>query len=274
MVSAQQFIDLARIEYRISPNNEVRTLGQTSLNIENADANILVPIKVDSSNYILAGFSHSSLALSGLLYQSNVVQMGWQHTWSQDWKSTLLFMPKSSTSQRRLEKNDFQLGGVFIATKSKSPTFQWKFGAYINGDRFGMLTVPIFGFKWQVNPTTQIDASLPLGATIRKTVGKKFHVGVVYSGRKFSFNNGDSYLEVGDNNVWCFADVYLTKSIVLHVRAGHSVLRDYVFFKNGERVDVSFGSFELGDNRPQNSASISQGYSFQTGLIWRINLEK
>ncbi|MBI1268067.1 MAG: hypothetical protein GC193_11620 [Cryomorphaceae bacterium] len=273
-LSGQQFVDLAKLEYRISPNNVVLDSTNANFNIAYADASALVPLKVDSANYVLAGFAHSTLVLDGDVFQSNTLQVGWQHNWNAAWKSTFLLLPKSSAKRGNLGSGDFQFGGLVIVSKSKSPTFQWKFGAYVNGDKFGPLTVPIFGFKWQASTSLQIDATLPLGATVRKTLNDRLHAGIVYSGRKYSYNANDAYLEVGENNVWGFADVYVTRSLVLNLRAGHSILRDYQFFKNADLVDVSFGSFELGDNRSQLTGSLSQGYSFHAGLIWRINLDK
>lgn len=274
VLHSQQFIDLVRLEYRISPNNEVVDSLQSAFNIAYADVSALVPLKIDSSNYILAGFAHSSLLFNDEVFQSNTLQIGWQHQWNASWKSTLLALPKYSGKRAKFGADEFQLGGLLIISKTKSPRFQWKFGAYVNDDQFGPLTVPIFGFKWQPSPTFQVDATLPLGATLRKTLSPKFHAGIVYSGRKYSYKATDSYLEVGENNVWGFVDVYMTKSLVVNLRGGHSILRDYQFFREKDRVDVSFGSFELGDNRLPLTGSVSQGFSFHAGIIWRINLDK
>jgi hypothetical protein len=273
---AQSFIDIARLEYRISPDNSLVDTCHTRFNIQSFEANVLLPLKIDSSNYFLAGFAHSALYLDEVKFQSNVLQIGWQHTWNSKWKSTILLLPKTSSDGGTFTKKDAQIGGFLLISKERSPDFQWKFGAYVNGDRFGPLTVPILGFKWQATPSLQIDLAMPVAATVRKTFNDRLMAGIVYSGRKFSYyqDESDSYLEVGENFLWAFTDIYLSKSIVLNLRAGHSILRDYVSYRDKEKVAVSFGSFELDDNRTALTPSISQGFSFQGSLIWRVNLQK
>jgi hypothetical protein len=275
-LTSQSFIDIARLEYRISPDNALEDTCHSQFTIQSFEANVLLPLKIDSSNYILAGLAHSTLYLDDVKFQSNVLQIGWQHTWNSRWKSTILLLPKTSSDGGNFTKKDAQIGGFLLISKERSTDFQWKFGAYVNRDRFGPLTVPILGFKWQVNPSWQIDLAMPVAATVRKTFNERLMAGIVYSGRKFSYyqNESDSYLEVGENFLWAFTDMYLSKSIVLNLRAGHSILRDYVSYRDKEKVALSFGSFELDDNRTALTPSISQGFSFQGSLIWRVNLQK
>ena len=276
LIKAQQFIDLAKVEYRNSPVNTFVDSIDSEFAIQNLDVNVLLPIELDSVNYFLAGMTYSDLYLDKVNYQSRVVQLGWQHQWNKGWKSTILMLPKSSSDGGSMKARDFQLGGFLLISKERTADFSWRFGAYVNGDRFGPLTVPIVGFKWQADPTWQIDLALPIAATIRKTFNNNIMAGLVYSGRKFSYHRSidDSYLEVGENYLWAFADIYLSRSLVINLRAGYSILRDYQLFAEGEKVDISFGSFELGDDRTALSPSIGQSLSLQAGLIWRIDLMK
>jgi hypothetical protein len=187
---------------------------------------------------------------------------------------TALALPKLSADRSAIGAGDAQLGAYLLLSRSLSEDFTWKLGAYLNGDRFGPLTVPVLGLRWQMNPSTQLDLSLPLAGTFRKTLNEKLMAGLVFSGRRYSFNytGQDGYLEVSENNLFAFADVYLSPSLVLNLRAGHSILRDYQRFNDSERMDLSLGPANIGDERRPLNASLGQGWTAQAGLIWRYGL--
>jgi len=276
MTKAQSFVDVAKLEYRVSPENDYIDTSAFHFDILTAELNILLPLIIDSSNYILAGGTYSELHVDDYRLFSTVLQVGWQRQWNSDWKSTILLLPKMSSAGGKWVKDDFQLGGFLLFSKIRHERFQWKFGAYVNGDRFGPLAVPLLGFKWQACRTWQVDLALPLSLTIRKTFRDKAMAGIVYSGRKFSYNIEESYryMEVSENFIWAFTDIYLTKNLVFNLRAGYSVLRDYLVYPKNEKVDISFGPADIGDHRIGASNSISQGLSVQGGIIWRVHLDR
>jgi hypothetical protein len=192
------------------------------------------------------------------------------------YKALALLIPKISADLMSFSSKDIQLGGIAILSKTIKENLSWKFGVYGNADRFGPLVVPIIGFKWQANSSWRIESSLPISAHIRKTISSRFITGIKYSGRKYSYNlsEEDAYIEVGDNHVWAYADFYIAPTWVLHLRAGHSVLRNFARYSNSEKIDASMGPVNFGDERPIPDYERKNGPSLQVGLRYRYAIKE
>lgn len=274
-LSAQSFVDLVKLDYKLSPDNAYEDSTHAGVDIRSLDLNVLLPIvSKDSSFTTLVGASYSDLRFDGEDFYSATLQVGGKFDLTRGYAITALALPKLSADRSEVGAGDAQLGAYLLLSRSLSEDFTWKLGAYLNGDRFGPLTVPVLGLRWQMNPSTQLDLSLPLAGTFRKTFSETLMAGLVFSGRRYSFNytGQDRYLEVSENNLFAFADVYLTPSLVLNLRAGQSILRDYQRFDDSERMDLSLGPVNIGDDRMPLNASLDQGLTFQAGLIWRYGL--
>lgn len=274
-LSGQSFVDLVKLDYKLSPDNAYEDSSNAGVDIRSLDLNILLPIvSKDSSFTTLVGAGYSDLRFDGEDFYSATLQVGGKFDLTKGYSFTAIALPKLSADRSEVGAGDAQLGAYLLLSRDLREDFTWKLGAYLNGDRFGPLTVPVLGLRWQMNPSTQLDLSLPLAGTFRKTFSETFLTGLVFSGRRYSFNytGQDRYLEVSENNLFAFADVYLSPSLVLNLRAGHSILRDYQRFDDSERMDLSLGPANIGDERVPLNASLGQGITVQGGLIWRYGL--
>ncbi len=280
-LSAQQYADIFDLNYRLSPANSYEDSTSSEFDIDKFNASFFLPLEADSGYYTLIGGGYSQTRFDDITLHSASLRLGFNAIWPngvwglRDWGYSIIYIPKLNMDDDKLSKKDFQMGLVGLFTKVKSDKLTWKFGGYLNRDRFGWLGVPLFGLKWQIDPTLQLDLTLPIAGTLRKTINDRFTTGLIFSGRKFSYNlgQGEQYMEVSDTNIWAFADLYLSKNVVLNLRAGHSFLRDYGIYGDEDEVDFSLGSVNIGDKRSDSPIAVSQGVSIQAGLLWRVHVE-
>ncbi len=275
-LAAQDFVDIVELDYRLSPEIPLTLDDEQKEDITDLHARILYPHVIDSSSTLLLSLVYNRLNISPLELHSISGLFGLDRQLGDNTRLLALLIPKVSSDLKDFSKRDLQLGGLVILTNSIREDFAWKYGAYANADLFGPMLVPIIGFKWQADPSLRIEASLPLSAHIRKTVSSNLITGIKYSGRKYSYNlsEASSYMEVGDNHVWAYADFYLTSSWILQVRAGHSILRSYAIYSNEETIAASLGPVNFGDDRPDPIYERKNGASFQIGLRYRYSIDK
>jgi len=275
LYSGQNFVDLLELDYRLSPQIPLSSDTENKEDIKDLHARILAPLLIDSSMTVLTSLSYDQVHITAhrLHAITGIFGLDWQV--NSKTRALALLLPKLSSDLENLTGRDMQIGSIAMLKKSLHDNFEWKAGVFASRELFGPLVVPILGFQWQANPSLRIEASLPISAHIRKSINSKVITGIKYSGRKYSFNLSEesSYMEVADNHVWAYADIYLSMSWVMHCRAGHSVLRDYSIHSNEDRIEASFGPVNLGDNRPESLYQRENGASFQIGIRYRYSLD-
>ena len=116
-----------------------------------------VTVKLKNGSSLLFGVVYDRLQTKLFEQQEDEVsfsaytlKLGINVKYSDKWSATYLLLPKiASNFEESLTKNDYQIGGIILAKLKKSEHFNYKFGAYINGDRFGSFLVPFFGGYYQ-----------------------------------------------------------------------------------------------------------------------------
>jgi hypothetical protein len=279
LCSAQQFVDVAKLSYRFSPNNELMDDLPSEVDISDLELNVFLPFEQEDNSYVFVGGNYTSTRIGSVPFSSFSLLGGYSGMISrgepESWEYLTLLIPKVSNDGGKIISKDVQIGVYSLFRKKKNESFKWRLGSYMNTDRFGFLLVPLFGFEWQVKENLKVDMTLPVSATIRKTFNRRLMGGLNYVGRKYSYNISatNEYLEVADNTVNLFADIYLTERIVLNLQAGHSVLRSYDIYGDGENVIISFGPVDLDDDRRAPRNEISQGAIFKGGLFYRFSAD-
>ena len=280
-VNAQNWVDLANVYWRTSPANNFDNVGNYKRNFNMYVADAKVPVVLGDNNVLIFGleYQYNSITSNTPLYQdyaftSTMLQIGWEHKWND--KSKMLFMaiPRLQTDYNDVNISHFQLGGLALGTSKRSENFDWKYGLYYNGEFFGPMFVPLFGFNWKINDEWRLKLTVPLNLELAFMPNQNFNGSYMYQrvpGQSWS----NSYIDKADNNVWAFAEFTPGANIWFHIRAGHSVLRKYRFFTPGDKMDVKLGPINLGDDRNYGDPKavpleLKNGWSFEARMIYRL----
>jgi hypothetical protein len=287
----QNFVDLANVYWRTSPGNKGNTAGET-VNFNTYAFDARAPIKLNDKSTLIFGFDiannsiRNTSANESWIFSSTTLQAGMEHKWTDRFKTLLLLMPKLSTNfTGGVDSRDFQFGGTILNTLKHSDHFDWRFGAYVNGELFSVMIVPLFGFNWKINEAWRLKTVIPVNLELSRIMSKKWIAGLLFIGANASYrlrqqlnpdttypNSYQPYLDKADNNAWLYSDIYLTKNIVLNLKAGHSVLRKYRIYDEDDKLGLKLGPVNIGDDRADAPVLMKNGWSFETRLIFRMPL--
>ena len=152
---AQNYVDILRAEYTATPQNTFDSSNQTT-DLQKVNLNLTVPLELKNGNAILAGVVYDRVSTAWdpnenkMPVSSYILKVGMNVKHSEKWSASYLLLPKvASNFKEELRKEDFQVGGLILAKMKKNENFSYKFGTYMNGDRFGPFLVPLFGFYYQ-----------------------------------------------------------------------------------------------------------------------------
>jgi len=287
---AQNHIDLANVYMRYSPGNAIEgSKQQRNFSMYVADAKL--PLVINDNNVALIGmeYQQNQITYTGsetnhvdYRFSSSTLQVGLEHKWNN--RSKLLFMGfgRLNGYYREIESNAFQLGGLAFGTTKRSENFEWKYGLYYNGEFFGPMFVPLFGFNWKINERWRLKTVLPINLELSYQPNANLRAGLRFDGVNGSYRMKplpkslfmtDYHVDKADNNVWLFGEAHLGKNIWFHLKAGHSVLRKYRFYENNEKLALKLGPVNIGDDRPETVSLFENGWSFEARFIYRLPLD-
>ncbi|MFT5820361.1 MAG: hypothetical protein ACI8ZM_001600 [Crocinitomix sp.] len=284
----QNSIDLANVYWRTSPGSVVGNSDlKRNFNMYVVDAKL--PIVLNDENVLIFGMEYQQ---NSITFQENplsidleykfasiMLQLGLEHKWNT--KSKMLFMaiPRLNTDFNGIDISHFQLGGLALGTTSRSDNFDWKYGLYYNGELFGPMFVPLFGFNWKINDKWRLKTVIPINLELSYQANDWFRAGLRFDGVNGSYKMGPNvfqpnyHLDKADNNVWVFTEFNLGKNVWFHLKAGASVLRKYRFYDDNETLDLKLGPVNIGDDRPTTSTLFENGWSFEARFIYRLPLD-
>jgi hypothetical protein len=279
-LQAQNYIDLANVYWRNSPLNQTPNGDGNRFNFDLFGADLKIPVELNKRNALIIGseYLHSRFTSnSGRIVVSSLsLQLGYQHKWNDGFRSLFMVIPKISSHRLSNPLNTtFQMGGLVLNTKNRSDQFSWKFGLYYNEEFYGPLFVPLFGFDWKFRKSHRLRIIAPIDLEYVYTTSTKFKMryGLRFIGVNASYQlQNNLYLDKADNNIWLFSDFYLTKNVVLHLKAGHSILRKYRIYTMGEKVTAKIGPSNINDDRPNTNPLFNEGWSFESRLTFRLGL--
>ncbi|NOQ75169.1 MAG: hypothetical protein GQ574_24360 [Crocinitomix sp.] len=289
---SQNSIDLANVYWRTSPGNPaLNPAGDTGLkrnfNMYVVDAKL--PVVLNDDNVLIFGMEYQQ---NSITFQENplsfeleykfasiMLQLGLEHKWNA--KSKMLFMaiPRLNTDYNGIDLSHFQLGGLALGTTSRSENFDWKYGLYYNGELFGPMFVPLFGFNWKINDKWRLKTVIPINLELSYQANNWFRTGLRFDGVNGSYKIPPNVLQQGyhldkaDNNAWAFTEFNLGKNVWFHLKAGVSILRKYRFYDDNETLDLKLGPVNIGDDRPTTNTLFENGWSFEARFIYRLPLD-
>ena len=290
----QNWVDLVNVYWQASPSNTIDGVTDDKRNFNMFVGNVKLPIVLNDKNILVLGLENQQTRITSVKdqitgantyqFSSTMLQIGLEHRWDKKNKTLLMAIPRLNSGQQEFNKNQLQLGGLVLSTSSRNDDFDWKYGLYYNNEFFGHMFVPLFGFNWKINQQLRLKLIVPLNFEFAYMPNDRLRVGVRFDGINASYRyqnaseiNGlsNQYIDKADNNVWAFGECHLGKNIWVHFKAGHSVLRKYRFFNDGDQMSVKLGPVNFGDDRNLGHPKdvmvwFNNGFSFESRLIYRL----
>jgi hypothetical protein len=282
---AQEYVDLVRASYLLSPNNQFDN-SQDETNIQEAILNLTLPVPINEDNALVLG-AYTEIIQTRLepgagytqLYTINP-KIGLSTKYGFRWSSNILLLPKiSSDLAQPLSGEDWQMGVIALMKYKKRKDLQYRFGFYYNSEVFGPLIVPILGLYYQSKDKKyEVNLNLPLLADANMRIGRYTRLGVNFYGIVRTYNldkniyGTDAYVTKISNEPHAYLQFRLGQNILLETMVGYSVGRSYRTFDRNDKLDFAISALRFGDNRTQINTDFSDGLLIRGRLSYRFYL--
>lgn len=281
---AQNYVDLAKFDYAISPANTFdSTTSKTTLHEANLD--LTAPIVINDRFTFLTGVSYDNISASFNPNRSDesftglILKLGANIKHNSKWSGTYMLLPKISSDFKSISKKDFQIGGVVLMKYIKSEHLNYKFGVYGNNELFGPFIVPIFGF-YHLSSSEKFEAKilLPLSVDLNYSVKKDVRFGLSFKGQVRSYHvnqplgtEADRHLVKSTNDIYSYFQYGTKKGLNFQLGFGRSIGRTYRMYD--DKVSLALPLFNFGDNRTQLNSDFSDNWLIKVGVFYRLELD-
>lgn len=279
-VFGQKQIDIFQSYYRISPGNQ--SSFAENVNYQQFGGELKIPVVLKNSDALIFGFEYNNLSIQSRFKETSTKEVlheskffaGIKHNWNSKWSTLALYVSKLNGDYKQINKSSLQHGALILNSFSKTENFELKFGAYYNAELFGPMLVPLLGWNWKINDNWRFKGIVPVNLEVIYSRPKS-NYGLLFIGKNASFfkqnlNGPSTYIDMADNNAWIYAEFNIAKNFYVHFRAGHSVLRKFRYFDDGQQMSLKVGPANVGDNRPESNLLFKDGLSFESKLIFRL----
>lgn len=283
---SQNYLDLAKLSYAITPKNTYDT-GQDGSAINELGLQFDLPIVLNGKSVLISEFVGNSLHVgldpslpdAAQLY-SFALRVGLNYKYSETWSGTHFIVPKFSSDFSNGFKDGFQLGTINLWSKIKSPQLKYTFGFYANLEEYGLLVVPLVGGyyespneKWEANFLVPAVADVNYLVTDKMRVGMNFDgLGSTYALNRPRFPN--AYVTKASNELFAYLRYAITPAVLLNIKTGYAIFRSYRVYAEEDTVDLSIASIYLGDDRTILNTGFKDNFILKFDLIYRLSLPK
>jgi len=281
-IFSQNYVDLAKFHYAITPENSFDTLSGNT-NIEEFGADLTFPIKLNENKVIISGIAYEKIKtklhpLSNFTHFTSInLKVGLNKKHSERWTGTYLLLPKISSNLKNVTSKHLQLGALALLKYTKSSHLKYTTGLYFNNELFGPFLVPIFGFYYK-SPNQKIETNLvlPIWADINYELKSWLNAGVNFSAftKSYYLGNDNAYAVKISNEIFTYLQFNINKSLLLQTKLGYSIGRSYKAYQEDEKIDLGVSLFRFGDERTVLNPSFKDGLIFRLRLIYRFHLNK
>lgn len=281
-IFAQEYVDLIKNHYAISPNNNFDSIGGNS-NVEEFGTDLTLPIVLKNKNVFITGITaeqvrlklHPSASTSSI--SSITLKLGYQYNHSEKVSGTYMLLPKLASDFKNLESKDFQLGALALYKIKKSNLFKYHAGLYYNSDLFGPFVVPLLGFYYKSeNKKLEANFTLPIWADLNYSLTDWMNIGTNFSAyvRSYHLSQSNTYVAKKTNEVFGYLQFNIKKSFILQTKVGYSIGRSYKAYADSDKTDFALSAFRFGDNRTVLNPTFNNGAIFRVRLLYRFHIKE
>lgn len=279
-LAAQDYVDLIKNHYAISPNNSFDSIGG-STNVAEFGTDITLPIVLKNENIFITGIAAEQIKLNlhplgtNKTISSLTLKLGYQSNHSEKVSGTYMILPKLASDFKTIGNKDFQIGGLALYKIKKSELFKYHAGLYFNKELFGPFIVPLFGFYYKSeNNKFEANFTLPIWADINYSISNWMNIGANFSAfvRSYHLSAYKSYVAKKTNEIFGYLQFNIKKSFILQTKIGYSIGRSYKVYQTSDKTDFAFSAFRFGDDRTVLNPTFNDGLIYRVRLIYRFKL--
>ncbi|MDO6759496.1 DUF6268 family outer membrane beta-barrel protein [Tamlana sp. 2_MG-2023] len=284
---AQNHFDIAKLSYTNTPKNEFDDFD-SSTTVEELALALKFPVVINEKTTLLTGLftnktkvkldsdaSHSNLKILG-------VNLGVNKVFNDKWSGTFYVIPKIASDHISFSKENLQIAFLTLITKQKRENLKYRYGFYINTEKYGPLMIPLFGIYY-LSPNKRFETNLYLPSTgdINYRLKDKIWLGMTFDGLGTTYNLTEqdytadgAYVSKVSNEAFAYLRFQLSKSLYLNTKAGYAVRRNYGVYGSNDKIKMALGPFYFDDNRTELNNSFKDGALFKLELMYRIHFDK
>ncbi|OEJ98664.1 hypothetical protein A8C32_05550 [Flavivirga aquatica] len=285
MANTQNYIDLVKFDYAITPVNTFDTTAATTT-LQEINGNLTAPIVINDRFTFLTGITYKNISASFNPRRTEesvtglTLKLGTNVKYNSKWSGTYMFLPKISSDLKKISNRDFQLGAAVLMKYTKTEHFNYKFGAYGNSELFGPFIVPLLGVYY-LNPSEKFEAKvlLPLSVDLNYSISKGLLFGLNFNGQIRSYHlntpvntETDRYIVKSAKDLYTYFQYRVKNALNFQLGIGRSLGRSYRIYN--EKISLGLPLVNFGDNRTQLNTNFSDSWLFKIAVFYRLKLEK
>ena len=237
---SQPYLDLVKLNYTYSPLKGVNDKkSPLQSNFFTADVTLPIELKKGGDAIIINPFftnNTGEVSTTDFHVTSKALLLGFlKKDIFPNWNLLSSFIVRRNTEVDIETDDNWQYGGIILATWKKNEDVSFKFGMYYNKEFFGNYFMALVGLDWKIDSKNNLFGVLPGYMIFEHKVASKFYYGFAFHAFTNSYreqiidplSGGSNYLRIDDNPLGIYADTYLSKKIVLSAEAGYTILRRY-----------------------------------------------
>lgn len=279
----QKYIDIARMYYSVSAANAFEN-SDSSARIKEFGVDVTLPVVINADNALLTGLfyerNQTKLFVSEPEETFSVIGLraGLSRKHSNNWTGTYILIPKLASDFEDVSGKDFQLGAIILMKYTKRENLNYKIGAYYNAELFGPLVVPLFGIYYlSKNNKFEANLTLPFLVDANYKLHDRLNVGINFNGQVRSYrlseipeSDNGGYVVKASNELFSYLKFNVSKTLSFQARVGYSLGRSYRVYNESDKITVGSVLIKVGDNREQLNTDFSDGFVYQTSLVYRF----
>ena len=256
---SQPYLDLVKLNYTYSPLKGVNDKkSPLQSNFFTADVTLPIELKKGGDAIIINPFftnNTGEVSTTDFHVTSKALLVGFlKKDIFPNWNLLSSFIVRRNTEVDIETDDNWQYGGIILATWKKNEDVSFKFGMYYNKEFFGNYFMALVGLDWKIDSKNNLFGVLPGYMIFEHKVASKFYYGFAFHAFTNSYreqiidplSGGSNYLRIDDNPLGIYADTYLSKKIVLSAEAGYTILRRYRYGYKYD--DIHFNTDYKNDN--------------------------
>ncbi|MFQ3577224.1 MAG: hypothetical protein SNJ77_12390 [Cytophagales bacterium] len=275
LVFSQGFVDIVRLESYYSPT---QTKQGEKVNLSIGQAQLFLPIVKNEKNTV---FFNPRFELVNIQFKDESLQLvqtayplGFKRNVNDRWGYTTIVIPRFNGPF----DNSFQIGVLNTVNINNSGNLNQRFGFYANQEFFGLFLLPLYGIDWKINGSWRAYGLLPVNAAIENRKSEKLAYGISFNAfinsfRSFQTEKYPGYFQRNTNELYLYADYYLSAKLVLQGKVGYSVGRAYKYYPEDEQLAYQISLARFGDKRAKRDAFVTDGAIFQLNLVFRVKTD-
>ena len=280
----QEYVDLLKIDYLQSPQNQFEN-SNTTTSLSEFTLGATLPLTINEKHTFLTGVNYELISTqldvnSGTTNISNLIaKIGVNSKYSDTFSATYMLLPNIASDFKQIKSRDLQLGGLALFKFSKSPNMNYRLGLYAANELFGTFVVPLFG-GYYLSPNNKFETTvlLPLNGDFNYRLNKSSKLGCYFKGQIKSYNintpiaqENERYLEKSTRELYLYYNYETAQGINFKLGVGRSISRTYSVYN--ETVDLGLPLVFIGDNRTVLNSLFEDNWVFKLSVYYRYKLK-